>query len=492
MPTSGDNPLKFSGADRFALARAWTLRGLAGIYAVAFTSLLVQLEPLLGSRGLTPVRRFLDQLEGTPASTLPTLFWLDAADGTLTAAALAGLALALAALAGVAHAALWAALWALYLSFCNVGQIWYGYGWEILLLEAGFLAIFLSPVRSVGVGPSPVPVAVLWLYRWLVFRLMFGAGLIKIRGDPCWRELTCLDTHFETQPLPNPLSWAFHHLPPPLLHAMTAWNHVVELIVPFLFFGPRPARRLAVAVTIHFQATLILSGNLSFLNWLTIVLCLPALDDGWLGRVSPRRWREGMTDARPGRARRAASAALVVGVAVLSVEPVGNLLSPGQRMNASFSAWRLVNTYGAFGSVGRERTEVILEGTADGERWLAYEFPFKPGDPARRPPVIAPFQPRLDWQIWFAAQQAPSQNLWLVHLVDQLLRGEPGAAALLAHDPFPDRPPRAIRAEWYRYRFTEPGEAGWWHRERLGPYVRPLTVDDPLLVELRAELGWDR
>lgn len=477
--------------DRFELTRVVVLRGLGAVYLVAFVSLVAQLGPLLGARGLTPAVRFLDQLRGEPgiAWSLPTLFWADASDPALFLAAWTGVALSALVVAGWTHAGVQLALWGLYLSFCNVGQVWYGYGWEILLLEAGFLAIFLAPFRSVRLGSfaSPAPVAVLWLYRWLAFRLMFGAGLIKLRGDECWRELTCLAYHFETQPLPNPLSWVFHHLPEPALRWMTAWNHVIELPVPFLFLGPRWARRLAAALTIHFQLTLILSGNLSFFNWLTIVICLAAVDDGWLGRL-----RRAPLPAPPpvGAARRGISAALVLLVATLSVRPTLNLLSPDQQMNASFSAWRLVNTYGAFGTVGRERLEVILEGSADGETWVAYELPFKPGDPARRPPLIAPFQPRLDWQLWFAAQQEPSRNLWALHLAWKLLRGEPEGVALLAGNPFPHVPPRFVRAELYRYRFTGPGEPGWWTRERLGTWFRPLSLDDPLMVELATDRGW--
>lgn len=477
--------------DRYDVSRVVLLRGLGAVYFAAYVSLVVQALPLLGSRGLTPVARFLDQVATVPGlrTSLPTLFWLASSDAALLVAAWVGLVLSVGVLLGYTHALVQFTLWVIYLSFCNAGQVWYGYGWELLLLEAGFLAIFLAPVRSVRLSgyASPTPVAVLWLYRWLAARLMLGAGLIKLRGDPCWTELTCLDSHFETQPLPNPFSWYFHHLPDPLLHAMTAWNHVVELGVPWLFLGPRAFRRVAAALTIHFQLVLILSGNLSFFNWLSIVLCFAAVDDGWLSRL-----RGAPPPARSpvGRARAWASGVLVVLIAGLSARPVANLLSPGQQMNASFSAWRLVNTYGAFGSVGRERYEVVLEGSDDGVSWKAYEFPFKPGDPERAPPFVAPFQPRLDWQTWFAAQQEPSENLWLLHLAWKLLHARPEARLLLSVDPFPHHPPRYVRAEHYQYWFTEPGERGWWHRERRGTWFRPLTADDPVLVQLAADQGW--
>lgn len=470
------------------LTRFVLLRGLGAIYLVAFLSLAVQWEPLLGARGLTPAARFVARL--TESGTLPpTLFVWGAPDLALGALAWVGVVLSAGVLAGLASAPLLGVLWGLYLSFVNVGQVWYGYGWEILLLEAGFLAIWLVPWVDPRPFPAlPTPVPVLWLFRWLLFRLMWGAGLIKLRGDDCWRALTCLDTHFETQPLPNPLSPWFHGLPAGVHAAMVAWNHVVELVVPFLCFGPRWLRPWVGVVLLQFQLTLALSGNLSFLNWLTMVLCLSLFEDEHLRRVIP--WLRGR--GRPGttpRVRRLLTAAVVGLVAVLSVRPMANLLSPDQAMNRSFDRWHLVNTYGAFGSVGDTRYEVVLQGSEDGLVWRDYEFPCKPGDPGRRPCVIAPFQPRLDWQIWFAAMQAPSQNLWLVHLMDGLLRGEPLATRLLSTVPFPGAP-RWIRAERYRYHFARAGEPGWWVRERVGTYVRAMQVDDPLLVDLREENGW--
>ena len=298
--------------------------------------------------------------------------------------------LSLALLLGVTHAAIALALWVLYRSFIAVGQIWYGYGWELLLVEAGFVAIFACPLTSVGPLPRRAfALPLVWLYRWLAFRVMFGAGLIKLRGDSCWRDLTCLDFHFETQPLPNPLSPLFHALPHVVHAAGVTFNHLCELVLPFCLFAPRLVRMPAAVLMIVFQLTLIVSGNLSFLNWLTIVPLLAAFDDRTLARVLPARWAA--RAARPVLlpAPRAPVFALAAVVVLLSAAPIENMLSRRQRMNGAFEPLMLVNSYGAFGSVGRERRELVIEGTRDLEpsrstRWLSYELPFKPGDPSAR------------------------------------------------------------------------------------------------------------
>lgn len=472
------------------LTRFLLLRGLGAIYLVAFLSYVAQWRPLLGAEGLLPAARFLARAEARGVH-LPTVFALDASDGALGVVGWLGVALSAGVLLGRANMLVLTTLWGLYLSIVNAGQLWYGYGWEILLLEAGFLAIWTVPVLDTRPFPAlPTPTVVLWLYRWLVFRLMFGAGLIKIRGDACWRELTCLDAHFLTQPLPNPLSPVFHALPAWVHAGMVGWNHVVELGVPFFCLGTRRMRLFAGLVIVHFQLTLLLSGNLSFFNWLTIVLCVPLFDDAALARVlRPWRHRVGAAGETP-PARRGLAIGVALLVGTLSVEPTLNLLSPAQAMNRSFGAWHLVNTYGAFGTVGQERPEIVLEGSDDGVTWRPYELPCKPGALGRRPCWIAPFQPRLDWQFWFAAQQSPSRSLWLVHLMDLILRGHPAGTALLADNPFPDAPPHVLRAALYRYDYAPAGSPDWWTREALGVWVRPLTVDDPLLVELRAQEGW--
>jgi hypothetical protein len=492
-------PASTEGAPSYWLTRFVILRALGLVYVVAFAIVVNQWQPLLGSRGLLPARELLEAVAASHGRSvftflrLPTLFLFESSDAAFRTFGYVGLALSLCLLLGYANVPLLFALWILYMSYVHAGRTFYGYGWEILLLETGFLAIFLAPLLRMSPfprGDPPSPMVIL-LLRWVVFRLMFGAGLIKLRGDPCWRDLTCMVFHYETQPNPNPLSWYFHHLPA-WFHAIeVAFNHVVELVAPFFIFGPRRARHVAGALIVVFQVLLILSGNLSFLNWLTIVAALACFDDGLLARPLPSRARA-WAAARAAtneetKARFIAVRALAVVVALLSVNPVLNMLSPGQVMNTSFDPFDLVNTYGAFGSIGRERYEIVLEGTDDpepgpGARWTEYEFKCKPGDPMRRPCWVSPYHYRLDWQMWFAAMPGAGTPGWLVRLVAKLLDGDPAVRGLLAHGAFEDHPPRWIRARLYRYEFTAPGETGWWRRTLAGEYLPPLSATSPELA----------
>jgi hypothetical protein len=448
-------------------------RALAAIYLVAFLVAASQFVPLAGERGLVSAPAFIRQV---PFRYAPSLFYLSPADTTFRAAAWVGVALSLVALIGsawlrswAASAAVWGALWILYLSFVNVGQTFYGFGWESLLLETGFLTIFAG-----GSGTAPNRLVV-FLWRSVLFRVMFGAGLIKIRGDSCWRDLTCLDFYFETQPMPNALSWYFHWLPPAVHRAGVAFNHFAELVVPFGYFLRQPIASAAGVLTIAFQLTLIVSGNLSWLNWLTIVLAISAIDDRWLS------WLPLTSQIEPaGAAHDYTAYALVAIVGVLSVAPALNMLSSKQVMNTSFEPLQLVNTYGAFGGITKERDEIVIEGTADPAPtetsvWLEYEFRGKPGDPMRRPPQVAPYHLRLDWLMWFAAMSTPAEHQWFAPLLARLLEGDPATLGLLRTNPFPDSPPKYVRARIYRYRFTTPEErrrtGAWWRREMLGEYV---------------------
>ncbi|HEX7668383.1 MAG TPA: lipase maturation factor family protein [Polyangiaceae bacterium] len=501
------------GTHRFT--RFCFLRGLGFVYAVAFYSLVRQMPGLIESQGLLPAAPFLsrvrDALGAAAYVRLPTLFWLGCSDSVMRYAAWAGVALSLGVLAGYANSVMLAALWVLYLSFVNVGQIFYGYGWELLLLEAGFLAIFFAPAWEVRPwAASPPPRAVVWLLRWVLFRVMLGAGLIKLRGDPCWVHLTCLVDHYETQPNPGPLSYYFHAMPLAFHRGGALFNHFVELVVPWGYFGTRRIRHAAGAFTIVFQVILILSGNLSFLNWLTIVVALGCFDDSALERFFPSRLRARVreiaaratgtpsgrgSEASP-RVRRRVIVGLVVLVLALSVAPTVNLLSPSQTMNASFFPLPIVNTYGAFGSVEHERHEVVLDGTRDDvlsgdARWQEYEFPCKPGDPRRMPCLVTPYHYRLDWQMWFAGLSNYEHQPWIVKLVYELLRENPRVTSLLAKDPFKGTPPRYVRALLYRYRFSRERQGGrWWERELLGEYLRPLSLDDPTLREFLERRGW--
>ncbi len=483
--------------DSYWLARFAILRLLGLVYAVAFLVAAEQIVPLVGAHGLLPVDSFLGHVQRLYGSRLaaffelPSLFWLSSSDSMLRGAAWVGFVLACLVAAGYANAILMAVLWAMYMSFVHVGQDWYGYGWEIQLLETGFLAIFLCPLLDGRPFPKRAPPRlVIWLFRWLIFRIMLGSALIKLRGDEVWRDLTALFYHFETQPIPNPLSRWFHFLPHWILKAGVLFTFLAELIAPWFAFAPRIARHGAGVIIVLFQCTLILSGNLSFLNWLTIVPALACFDDSLWTKIMPSalvaRATTAAANARESRPLEVTARVLAVLVGILSVEPVLNLISPGQIMNTSFIPLDLVNTYGAFGWVGKERMNVVFEGTEAAEPdasavWKAYPYRALPAALDRRPPQVAPYQPRLDWQMWFAAMSTPDDYPWTLDLVWKLLHNDPGALSLLGPNPFPQRPPRYIRAVLYRYQFAPPGnpQGNWWKRQALGTWLPPLSVSSP-------------
>ena len=463
------------------LSRLVITRALGVIYLIAFLVAVNQFRPLLGERGLLPAPRFLDRV---PFRRAPSLFHLRYSDRLLAIASWSGVLLSAAIVVGLVEAAplaiwmlVWFVLWALYLSIVNIGQTFYAFGWESLLLEAGFLAIFLGPARMA------TPLVVIWMFRWLLFRVEFGAGLIKIRGDPCWRDLTCLDYHHETQPMPNPLSWFFHHLPRPLHRVEVLGNHFAQLVAPLGLAFPQPISDAAGVVIIVTQGWLVLSGNFSWLNAVTVVCAVAAFNNAALGSVLPVQvpsqaappvWYEGVLIA------------LTVGVLVLSYWPARNLLSRRQLMNFSFNPYHLVNAYGAFGSITRVRYEIVVEGTtasdltAGGATWSEYEFKGKPGDLRRIPPQVAPYHLRLDWLMWFAAMSSPVDHPWFVPFLIKLLQNDTPMLRLLRRNPFPHAPPAFVRARLYRYRFStarERRETGqWWMRDLVGDYVPPVRL----------------
>ncbi len=490
------------------LTRFIILRLLGVIYAVAFLVAINQVLPLIGSDGLLPVGIYLKQVGEALGSTkagfmrLPSLFWFVHSDTTLLTAAWIGFVLSCVVVAGYANAPLLTILWFLYMSFVHVGQEWYGYGWEIQLLETGFLAVFLCPLINMRPFPKRAPpFPIIGLFRWLIFRIMIGAGLIKIRSDNIWRNATALYYHFETQPLPGPLSRWFHFLPKIVLRIGVWFNFLAELVAPWFAFWPRLARHIAGIIIVLFQVTLIISGNLSFLNWLTIVPALACFDDGFWAKVLPRplvrKAEIAAAQAETSKPMLITAWTVTALVALLSISPVLNMLSPGQIMNTSFEPLELVNTYGAFGTVGQERLNVVFEGTmdenpGDSANWKPYVYKALPVSLDKRPPQIAPYQLHLDWQMWFASMSSPDEYPWTLHLVWKLLHNDPGAVSLFAGNPFPGKPPRYIRAVLYRYSFAKPGNpAGlWWNRVRIGDWILATSVNDPGLLGYLKRAGW--
>jgi hypothetical protein len=470
--------LWFDATD-YDLARQVLQRGVAALYAIGFISAIVQFPALLGERGLLPVPRFVAH---TPHWQSPSLFRLHYSDRYLRVLCCFGTLLAAATVLGLPQVGppwvplgVFLVLWVIYLSIVNVGQTFYAFGWESLLLEAGFLVAFLGSDRV----PAPLPV--LLVIRWLVFRLEFGAGMIKMRGDRSWRDLTALYYHHETQPMPNVVS-RYAHLLPPWFHRMEVLgNHFAQLVVPWFLFAPQPVASIAAAIVIATQLWLVLTGNFAWLNVITIVLAFAAVSDSTLGLdgafassdalVSPIWWVVTV-------------AALTVLILVLSWRPLRNLVSPHQLMNASFNRWHLVNAYGAFGSVTKRRFEVIVEGTlsarpSDDAAWREYEFRGKPGDPSRVPPQIAPYHERLGWLLWFLALGAPG-GAWFPALLRKLLEADAGVLALLRFDPFDGIPPTYVRARMFAYRFSNYAERRdtgvWWIRTPMATLVEPTAL----------------
>jgi hypothetical protein len=477
------------------------VRGLGFIYLFASAIIFFQGVALWGKNGLLPIGPFVDAVVdhfggwGTAFWHLPSLFCFGASDRLICGLGVLGIALAIVLLAGYANAFIVLPLWLIQLSFINSGQLFYGYGWETQLLELTFLTFFLVPIfhPRLKKSTSPPPRIVIWAMRWMLFRLMFGAGLIKIRHDECWIDLTCLIYHYETQPIPNPLSFYYHHMPPAFHYAGCLFNHFVELVVPFGYFGPAVVRRAAGLITILFQCILISSGNLAWLNWVTLVICIACFDDAflarWLGRFAfePPAWK-------CSSAKTVLLACFTGALAWLSVSPTRNLIDENQAMNTSYDAWHLVNSYGAFGSVGRERYDVIIEATDEPEitehtHWQPYELKAAPGDVTRRPPILGPYHYHLDWQIWFSGMRPRLQEEWLFRLAVRLLENDPHIKALFESVPFPEKRPTYIKMDLYRYRFADSKERSkaWWTRQWIGTYMPPISLNHPLAQRYQKE-----
>jgi predicted DCC family thiol-disulfide oxidoreductase YuxK len=481
------------------------LRALGIIYLFAFTSLWTQIAGLIGSNGILPAPEFMEsaRLQADQQKIgldryrlLPTLCWWSASDASLQLQCALGSLLAVLVIIGIAPAPCLFLLWVIYLSLATVGRVFLGFQWDNLLLETGFLAIFLAPWkllprRSRGVPPSRL---VIWLLRLLLFKLMFQAGCVKLlSGDAAWRDLTALTLHYETQPLPTWIGWYAHQLP--------AWIHKfsclamfgIELAVPFLFFAPRRPRMLAAALTAWLQVLILLTGNYTFFNWLALALCLTLLDDLHLQRMTPRSIRSWFTSRasplenhRLFRWRRAIAIPLAIVVVTLTLLQLlvmigfpPRALYPVAALNQWLSPLRSFNAYGLFAVMTTRRPEIILEGSRDGIHWQPYEFKHKAGDVKRRPGFVAPHQPRLDWQMWFAALGSWRQHPYILNLCTRLQRGSPEVLALLEKNPFPEQPPRFVRATLYDYRFTDFAErkrtGDWWLRKPVGEYLPPIA-----------------
>jgi predicted DCC family thiol-disulfide oxidoreductase YuxK len=477
---------------RFALTQWLFLRLLGAIYMVAFASLAVQVTGLLGEHGISPAHDFFGRvgtdLGWTRFWAAPSVFWWNSTDKILAGAAWMGVGLGAILFIGRLERLALVLMYVLYLSFSLAGQEFLSFQWDALLLEAGFLAIFF--------GHSSVTLrTIAWLYRWLAFRLYFLSGFVKLAsGDPTWRGLSALDFHYWTQPLPTIVAWYADKLPRRFQHASTFAVLAVELGAPFLIFMPRRIRFFGAGLLLGLQALIFVTGNYTFFNILSAAITVFVFDDQalrgmvWTPTKRVRDWLMAEPD-RTGRAGRLAAAALTLLILPLGLGRIyenvtQQLPEPIETLARYTSPFQVVNSYGLFAVMTTERLEIVVEGSDDGDLWRAYDFPYKPGDVNRAPRWAAPYQPRLDWQMWFAALGDYRTNPWFVAFVERLLEGSPEVAALLDKNPFPDHPPRYVRAVTYDYRFstwdehrhTGANSSVWWHRDPHGEYLPPVGL----------------
>ncbi|MEO2137139.1 MAG: lipase maturation factor family protein [bacterium] len=479
---------------RYLLTRRCFLAGMGLVYLAAFVSLWVQVHGLLGSSGITPADELLQRAAAAVPGPLhwwrwPTLMWLWPGDISLHLLCAGGVVAALMMVGGRALVAASTVAWLLYLSLFTVGGVFLSFQWDILLLEAGVLAPFLALGWRAGRAPSR---AALLLYRLLLFKLMFMSGVVKLMADdPAWWNLSALDFHYWTQPLPPWTAWYADKLPAGVQRVSTALMFAIELLLPFALLAGRRGRQLAAAGFALLMVVISFTGNYGFFNLLTLVLCLPLLDDHAIDRLLPAR-AAGLLRGPPGDGATAAAGAGAVSAAarlaglaamlLLAALSLGHMtgrllgyavLPPALRSTmTSLSPLHLAGGYGLFARMTRQRSEIVVEGSLDGRQWKAYEFRYKPGDPARRPAFVAPHMPRLDWQMWFAALGDYRHNPWLTAFMRRLLQGSPAVMGLLGDDPFDGRAPRYLRALRYDYHFS-PGsdDDAWWRREPRGLYA---------------------
>jgi lipase maturation factor 1 len=504
------------------LVRGLFLRLLAGVYLVAFASFWVQAAGLIGPHGLLPAGAFLDaareSLGADAYRRLPTLLWISQSAGFLHLLCGAGVAVALAAIAGLAPLACFALLWALYLSLVAGGQDFMSFQWDVLLLEAGIVALFQAParLRSRLTDRAPAPGTGIWLARLLVWKLMFLSGATKLLAlDPTWWKLTALDYHYSTQPLPWWTSWYAHQLPSWLNAACVAIVLLVELGAPWLIFVGRRGRLVAFLLLVGLQLAIAWTGNYGFFNLLSIVLCVALLDDRHLDRLLPtpserrlaapssRQLGQILRSGSWARPLRSALALALVAVSLLvTVRELARTARPEARVGAlgtafewserrllepadpvldAIAPFHSVNGYGLFRSMTTTRPEIVLEASADGTSWTEIEFRWKPGDPGRRPRLVAPHQPRLDWQMWFAALD-PRGARWLGTLMRRVLEGEDAVLDLLDAPEWRDRPPRYVRLRYWRYQLTDRAQrratGAWWRRESLGELTGRISLEE--------------
>jgi len=507
-------------------ARRWFLRALGLVYLIAFVSLWIQIDGLVGANGILPISDYLSPARGNigykTVWILPTLCWFNSSNGFLHFLCGGGVLVSLLLIFRIAPAISLAVLFVFYLSLSIAGQAFLSFQWDILLLETGFLAIFFAPwrlwpkenlIRPGSAIPATAlsPVA-MFLLKFLLFKLMFMSGVVKLTsGDNCWgwidhsfhwSALTALDYHYWTQPLPTVFAWFADKHPEWFKKFSVAFCLLVEIIVPFFIWAPRRPRLIAAGLLIFLQLAIAITGNYCFFNLLTLALCLLLVDDASLKRLEGRAPASPASqELRPPYASEACAlrtakrlqianfAAIIVLIITLplnlwlcytALKPEVDWPKPLQMLYAHIEPFRILNGYGLFRVMTKERPEIQVEGSADGIDWVSYEFKWKPGDVNRAPRWCAPHQPRLDWQMWFAALGGRRQEPWFENFVIRLLENEPAVTRLLARNPFPEKPPKYVRAVLFKYQFATSEECratgAWWKRREIGEFFPEATL----------------
>jgi hypothetical protein len=495
----------------YVLCRFVFVRGMALIYLIAFFSIFFQIDGLFGTKGILPIAEQMKAASENFAGSgplkflsFPAVFWFSSSDAFLKGSCVAGMIFAGLAGFGICCGPALLMCWALYLSFLTTGGEFMSYQWDILLLESGMLAALWAPwtvasfpLRSVSGSDGPPSKIVLWLIRWLLFRLMFMSGMCKLlSGDEAWWSLTALSFHYETQPLPTPQALFFSNLPMWCHKLSCVTMFGIEIISPFLIFGTSLTRRIACGALVSLQLLILFTGNYTFFNLLTILLCFTLIDDSLWSRILPKHWQEKLSIAAQKSQQKWTGSALmhrvvvvpmvllmcIVNLSMLSLRTAGSSYTPTPVLEflSALQQFHLVNGYGLFAVMTQKRIEIVLEGSEDGISWKSYEFACKPGDLKRPPPIVAPLQPRLDWQMWFAALGRFQDNPWFSAFVQRILEGDKEVTDLLAKNPFPQKPPLFLRAKSYQYHFTGPKElfatGEWWRREYAGEYMPLATL----------------
>jgi len=490
------------GKNSFFISQQIFIRLLGVIYLIAFSSLWVQIIGLLGENGILPIKFYLSRIEEALGSKdflkVPTVFWLNSSDTAIHAVCGLGVGLSLFVIFGILPAMSLLILWILYLSIVHVGQDFLSFQWDILLLEIGFLSIFLAP-WNFSLKPSAERPSrwIIFLFHLLLFKLMFQSGMVKLLSkDSSWSDLTALTYHYWTQPIPNPLSWYVHQLPL-WFHKMSCFlMFVIECIIPFFIFLKRIGRLVAFLALVVFQILISLTGNYCFFNLSAILLCLLLLDDQYLKKCGDFPILKNFIQKKES-AKRPKWAVWIKGgltgviiflIVSLTAFQINRMLvksveipKPVLKVVATINTFAINNSYGLFAVMTKDRPEIIIEGSMDRITWKAYEFSYKPGDLKRRLPQVAPHQPRLDWQMWFAALRPDIRYTpWVYAFMKRLLEGSKDVQGLLAHDPFDGKPPKYIRAKVYYYTFTTPQQRRktqkWWSRTYRGDYSPELTL----------------